>query len=333
MKNKRTVLFSLGLIAAAATGAYLYFTGDRYVSTDNAYLKFDKVTISSEVSGTIASIPVTENQHVVEGDVLVTVDEAAYQAAVEKARARVQKAQSYIQSQVASYRTKQAELTLAENNHEFAGREYHRELNLSNRKLTSQALLDERKHALDVASEKRSIIEKELAQLLASLNGRVDVPLAEYAEVKEAQADLDLALIDLRRTKMVAPFDGYVSHLPKLGQHLDRGSPVLSLVSDSNVWIEANFKETDLVDVRVEQPVDITIDSYPDLHWQGRVESLGAATGAEYSVLPPQNATGNWIKVVQRVPIRISLQANQPDRVLRAGMSANVEIDTRASAI
>jgi membrane fusion protein (multidrug efflux system) len=333
MMNIRTILFSLGLLVAGGTGGYLYFTADRFVSTDNAYLKFDKVTISSEVSGTITSIPVFENERVEQGEVLVTVDDAAYQAAVEKARARLQKTESYIQSQLASYRTKQSELALAANNLEFAKREYLRELNLAKKKLTSQSVIDERKHTLDVAGENRIIIENELAQLLASMDGRIDAPLEEYADVKEARADLDLAMINLQRTKILAPFDGFVSHLPKLGQHLDPGSPVLSLVSDSNVWIEANFKETDLVDVRVEQPVDITIDSYPDIHWQGRVESLGAATGAEYSVLPPQNATGNWIKVVQRVPIRIRLQPHAQNLVLRAGMSANVEIDTHASAI
>lgn len=331
--NVRAILFGFGLLAASAGSAYLYFKGERFVSTDNAYLKFDKVTISSEVSGTITSIPVEENARVSRGDVLVVVDEVAYEAAVQKARARVQKAESYIQSQLAIYRTKQAELALASNNLEFARGEYHRELNLSQKQLTSQAVLDERRHALDVASENRIIIENEVAQLLASLNGRVDAATAEYAEVKEAQADLDLAIIDLERTKIAAPFDGFVSHLPKLGQRLDPGSPVLSLVSDNNVWIEANFKETDLVDVRVEQPVEIIIDSYPDLHWQGRVESLSAATGAEFSVLPPQNATGNWIKVVQRVPIRIRLQASDNKAVLRAGMSASVEIDTHASAI
>lgn len=331
--NIRAILFSLGLLVAVAAGAYLYVTGDRFVSTDNAYLKFDKVTISSEVSGTITTVPVAENQHVQQGDVLVTVDRAAYDAASQKARARLQKAESYIRSQQANYRTKQAQLALAASNLDFANREYHRELNLAEKKLTSPALLDERKHALDIATENRLIIEKELAQLTASLNGRVDAPLREYAEVKEAQADLDLAIIDVQHTRIVAPFAGFVSHLPKLGQRLDRGSPVLSLVSDSNAWIEANFKETDLVDVRVEQPVEITIDSFPDIHWRGSVESLGAATGAEYSVLPPQNATGNWIKVVQRVPVRIRLEPNDHGLVLRAGMSASVEIDTHETAI
>jgi membrane fusion protein, multidrug efflux system len=151
--------------------------------------------------------------------------------------------------------------------------------------------------------------------------------------VMEAQADLDLAKINLKHTKIAAPFDGFVSHLPKLGQHIDPGSPILSLVSDKNAWIEANFKETDLVGVHIDQPVDITIDAYPDLHWKGTVESLSAATGAEYSLLPPQNATGNWIKVVQRVPIRIKLQPNQQDPVLRAGMSADIQIDTRSSTL
>jgi membrane fusion protein (multidrug efflux system) len=151
--------------------------------------------------------------------------------------------------------------------------------------------------------------------------------------VIEAQADLDLARINLEHTKITAPFDGFVSHLPKLGQHIDPGSPILSLVSDKDVWIEANFKETDLINLHIEQAVDITIDAYPGFHWKGTVASLSAATGAEYSVLPPQNATGNWIKVVQRVPVRIKLQRNQQDPVLRAGMSADIQIDTRSSAL
>jgi membrane fusion protein (multidrug efflux system) len=332
MTNIRTILFGLGLLAACGVGAYFYFSGDRFVSTDNAYLKFDKVTLSAEVSGNITSILVAENQKVHQGDLLITVDDATYRVALEKAQARLQKAQSYIRALQASYRTKQAELAMAASNLEFADKEYQRELNLSQKNLTSEALIDERKHNLDLARERRIIIAKELAQLLANLNDRTDAPLNEYSEVMEAQADLDLARINLEHTKIVASFDGYVGHLPKLGQHIDPGSPILSLVSDKNVWIEANFKETDLLNVRADQSVDITIDSYPDLHWKGIVESLSAATGAEFSLLPAQNATGNWIKVVQRVPIRIKLQPNPANPVLRAGMSANVQIDTHSSA-
>ena len=332
MMNIRTVLFSLGLVLACGTGAYLYLTEQRFVSTDNAYLKFDKVTLSAELSGNITSIAVAENQKVKKDDLLVTVDGASYQVALEKAQARLQKAESYITAMRASYGTKQAGLALAVSNQDFASKEYQREVNLAQKKLTSESLIDERRHSLNIANEQRIIIEKELAQLLANLNGRIDAPLREYSEVMEAQADLDLARINMEHTSIRAPFDGYVSHLPKLGQHIDPGSPVLSLVSDSKVWIEANFKETDLVSLRVDQAVDITIDSYPDRHWQGIVDSLSAATGAEYSLLPPQNATGNWIKVVQRVPVRIRLLPNEQDPVLRAGMSVYVKIDTRASA-
>lgn len=332
MFNVRTVLFSLGLLAAGAVGAYLYVVSDRYISTDNAYLKFDKVALSSEVTGNITSIHVVENQSVKSGDLLLTVDDAVYRVAQEKAAARVQQAESDIRSLQASYRTKEAQLALAVSDLEFADKEYRRELNLSRQNLTSEASIDDRKHTLDIANERRIIIEKERAQLLANLNGRADAPVGQYSAVMEAQADLDLANINLQHTRVLAPFDGIVSHLPKLGQHLDPGSALLSLVSDENPWIEANFKETDLADLRVGQAVDITVDAYPDHHWRGTVESVSAATGAEYSVLPPQNATGNWIKVVQRVPIRIALQAQQAEPALRAGMSAYVEIDTRALA-
>lgn len=325
--NMRLVLFAFGVLVAALVGTYLYLDGSGSVTTDNAYLKFDKVTLSSELAGRIAAIHVVENTKVAKGDLLVTLDDAAYVVQLRKAEARLKKAQSYIRSLSANYRTKYAQLTLAESNLDFAKKEYERELNLSRKNLTSEALIDDRRHNLDVAREHRTIVEQELAQILANLNGRNDAPIGEYPEVMEAQADLDLARIDLDHARIVAPFDGFVSHLAKLGQYTNPGSPILSLVSDTAVWVEANFKETDLVNLRVGQVVDVTVDAYPDLHWKGTVESLNAATGAEYSLLPPQNATGNWIKVVQRVPIRIRLEPNQMDPVLRAGMSAYIKID------
>jgi membrane fusion protein (multidrug efflux system) len=326
--NYRSLFFSVGLLVAALVAAYLYLTGDRFITTDNAYLKLDKVTLSSEIAGKITSVLVTENQKVAKGDLLITVDDAAYVVALRKSEARLKKAESYIQSLRASYRTKEAELALAASNLDYAKKEYERELNLSQKKLTSEALIDDRKHNLDVANEHRIIIEKERAQLLANLNDHADAPIGDYSEVMEAQADLDLARINLEHTRIVAPFAGFVSHLPKLGQYINAGSPILSVVADTAVWVEANFKETDLVNLQVDQVVDIAVDAYPDLHWKGTVESLNAATGAEYSILPPQNATGNWIKVVQRVPIRIKLEPNPADPILRAGMSAYIKIDT-----
>jgi membrane fusion protein, multidrug efflux system len=332
MMNKRTLLFGLGLAVALAVGAYLYIANGRYISTDNAYLKFDKVTVSAEVSGRITALLVKENQKVSKGDVLATIDEAPYQLALEKSAARVKQSESNINSLKAAYVTKQAELAMAVSNLEYANTEYQRELNLSRKKLTSDALIDDRRHSLEVARERKTIIEKELTRLLASLNDQADAPVNEYSEVIAAQADVSLAQINVERTRIVAPFDGFVSHLPKVGQHIDIGSPVLSLVSDKNVWVEANFKETELGKLQLDQAVEITIDAYPDRRWQGTVDSVGAATGAEYSILPPQNATGNWIKVVQRIPVRIKLHDAEAGPVLRAGMSVYVKIDTRPSS-
>lgn len=328
----RTLLFALGFLVAAIVGAYLYVTESRYVSTDNAYLKFDKVTLNAEVSGVVKLLQVEENQAVQEGDLLVTLDDAIYRVAVEKARAQVNQAESHIKSLKASYHAKEAELALAENNLDFAQKEYVRQVNLSRKKLTSEAIIDERRHNLDIARENRAIIEQELAQLRANLNDDVDAPVGEYSEVMSAKADFALAQINLERTRITAPFDGFVGRLPKLGQRIDVGAPVLSLVSDANAWIEANFKETEVADLYVGQPAEITVDAYPGLRLEGTVESLSPASGAEYSVLPPQNATGNWIKVVQRIPVRIRLQAYEDDLVLRAGMSAVVRVDTRPAS-
>jgi membrane fusion protein, multidrug efflux system len=329
--NKRSIFFGLGLAVAVAVGAYLYFTNGRYIGTDNAYLKFDKVTLSAEVSGTITALLVKENQQVQQGALLATIDDASYRVALEKANARVKQSESNINSLKAAYHTKQAELAMAVSNLDYANTSYQRELNLAKKKLTSDAVIDDRRHSLDVASERKIIIEKELARLLANLDGRADAPINEYSEVIAAQADVSLAQINLQRTRILAPFDGFVSHLPKVGQHIDIGSPVLSLVSDKNFWVEANFKETELDRLQLNQAVDITVDAYPDLHWRGSVESVGAATGSEYSILPPQNATGNWIKVVQRVPVRIKVHEVESGPVLRAGMSVYVKIDTRPS--
>ena len=146
-----------------------------------------------------------------------------------------------------------------------------------------------------------------------------------------AQADFNLAQIDLEHTRITAPFDGFVSHLPKLGQRIEVGNPILSLVAGRNAWVEANFKETEVADLYVGQPAEITIDAYPGQRWEGRVESVSPASGAEYSVLPPQNATGNWIKVVQRIPVRIRLLPRETGPVLRAGMSTVVKIDSHRS--
>jgi membrane fusion protein (multidrug efflux system) len=166
--------------------------------------------------------------------------------------------------------------------------------------------------------------------LLARLGGRADRPVDDYPPVKAAAEDLERARVDLGHAHLYAPQAGIISHLPKIGSRLDAGRPAFAIVSDHAVWIEANFKETDLEWVRAGQKVEIDIDTYPGHRWQGHVESISQATGAAFSLLPAQNASGNWVKVVQRIPVRIALQPGKDDPPLRDGMSATVQIDTGA---
>ncbi len=170
--------------------------------------------------------------------------------------------------------------------------------------------------------------ERALDQIRARLGGDLDRPVTEQAAYLAAKSMRDAAALDLEHTVVRAPFDGIASKVPTLGQYVQPGAPVMTVVADHDMWIEANYKETDLTHVAVGQPVDISLDTYPDRHWRGRVESISQATGAEFSVIPAQNATGNWVKVTQRIPVRIAIERRADDPELRSGMSAIVDIDT-----
>ena len=170
--------------------------------------------------------------------------------------------------------------------------------------------------------------ERALDQIRARLGGDLDRPATEQAAYLAAKSSRDAAALELEHTVVRAPFDGIASKVPTLGQYVQPGAPVMTVVADHDMWIEANYKETDLTHVAVGQPVDISLDTYPDRHWRGRVESISQATGAEFSVIPAQNATGNWVKVTQRIAVRIAIEMHSDDPSLRSGMSAIVDIDT-----
>ncbi|WP_293947943.1 HlyD family secretion protein [Sneathiella sp.] len=328
----RNTLLLLGPLLVILVGGYLYFTGGRFVETDNAYVKSDKVSIAAEVSGLIASVSVRENQHVAKGDELFRIDDRPYRIAITAAEAGLANARDKIASLKANYRQKQGELALARTNIAFAQKEYGRQEKLIASSAVSRSKLDATRHDLDVARQQLDVIKQEISEITAQLGGNPDIPVAEHALYLAAMADKDKALLDLERTVVRAPFDGIASNTPQIGQQvIGNGafsSAVMSLISDRDIWIEANFKETDLTHVRPGQKVTVTVDTYPDQTWDGTVESLSQATGAEFSVIPPQNATGNWVKVVQRIPVRVRLDARQEELPLRAGMSSLVEIDT-----
>lgn len=315
-------------VTLAMVAAYFYVMGGRYVATENAHIKADRVQISGQVEGPITRIAVEENEVVQQGALLFQIDPAPYRIALHLAQARLQQARSAIETLKASYRQTQKALQVTRLNAAYAQQEYQRQLTLAQRHLTARAQRDRYRHDRDVAKEQLAARRQELARIRASLNGDPNIAVNRHPRYREAEAARDAAALDLRRTWVPAPFDGVAAKVPGPGAQVTVGKPVMSLVAARGAWIVANFKETALTHVRSGQPVRIAVDTYPDRQWHGRVESIAQATGAEFSLLPPQNATGNWVKVVQRIPVRIAIDRQSDDPPLRAGMSVTVVIDT-----
>lgn len=324
----RAVLLTLGPLVVIAAGTYVYFTSGRVVETDNAYVKADMAIVSAEVTGPIVAVAVRENQRVKQGDVLFTIDPRPFQVALDRAEAQLGAVSDLVESFRASYRQTTEQLALARTNAQYEEREYARLSALAERKLASEVAVDEARHDRDVANREVEVTQRALEQIRARLGGDLDRPLTEQSAYLAAKATLDAAALDMERTVVRAPFDGIASKVPTVGQFVAPGTAVMSVVADRGMWIEANYKETDLTHVAPGQAVEIELDTYPGRTWRGRVESISQATGAEFSVIPAQNATGNWVKVTQRIPVRIAVDVESKDPELRVGMSAIVAIDT-----
>lgn len=322
-----TLLIVVPLIASLAVGV-VYLRGGRFVETDNAYVKADKVPVSAEVSGAIKEVLVEENQTVLAGQPLFRLDSAPFAVAVAKAEAKLAQARTDQAVLKASYREKQAEITVAQTKRGFANKDQQRQADLVAKSFISASRFDEAKQNTDLAAQQVVTLEQDLKRIAETLGGSVDVPVERLPSYRAAQAELDQARLDLARVEVRASLPGTVSKLPKPGQYITAGSMAMALVVNNDLWVEANFTEKDLTFVHPGQPVVIHIDTYPDATWQGVVDSLSPATGAEFSVIPAQNATGNWVKIAQRVPVRIKLKTAQGTPQLRAGFSALVEIDT-----
>lgn len=327
-RRKRFVLLVLVPLVAALAGGFLYLQGGRYIETDNAYVKAEKVPVSAQVSGTVIEVLVGENQAVTAGQPLFRLDPASFRVAVAKAEAKLAQARTDIEALRASYREKQAEIALARTRLAFAQREQRRQADLVARNFVSAARFDDARQNSDLASQQILALEQDLKRIAETLGGGLDTPVEQHPAYRMALAELEQARLDFARGEVRAPLPGIVSKPPKAGQYVAAGSTAMALVVSGNLWIEANFPETDLTYVRPGQPVAVRIDTYPDAAWTGVVESLSPATGAEFSLIPAQNATGNWVKIAQRVPLRIRLDAAPGTPPLRAGLSALVEIDT-----
>ncbi len=311
--------------------AYLYFTAGRYASTDDAYVKADKISISADVGARVVSVAVRDNQSVKAGDVLFTLDDSSYRIALERAQAQLASARLQIDGLRATYRQRQADLKAAQDTLAYMQRESERQQQLLATHVTTQQKADEARHNLDNARQQVASAEQQINNTLAALGGNPDIETDQHPLVQQAQAQVDQAQLDLTHTVVRAPANGYVTMVDKLpvGQYLTAATPAFQLISTDRAWVEANFKETDLTRMRPGQQATVNIDTYPDRSFTAHVESIAAGTGSEFSVLPPQNATGNWVKIVQRVPVRLVIDNPDPDHPLRAGMSAMVEVDTR----
>jgi membrane fusion protein (multidrug efflux system) len=317
-------------LVAIAGGGYWYVYGARYVSTDNAYVRAAKTTISAEVSGRIASVLVGENEAVPAGHPLLTIDDEVYRIALSRAEAERATVIARLDALRAQIRQKHEELELATIMAGYAEREHNRGATLAARSVVSVSKLDEARNRMDSARQQMAIVRQEIERLVVDLGGDELAPADRHPAVRQAQAMVDEARVALERTKVFSPVDGIVSRVDSIrpGDHVRPGVPLFSVVATSQKWIEANFKETDLTRVVAGQPVEVTVDTFPGVKLPAEVHSIGAATGAEFALIPPQNASGNWVKIVQRIPVRIRLLEARSLPLLRAGMSAQVTIDT-----
>ncbi|MDE0971622.1 MAG: HlyD family secretion protein [Arenicellales bacterium] len=327
---KRTVFLIVIPLLAICVGLYLYAAGGRYVSTDNAYVKANVIIISPEVSGRVTSVLVVDNQAVEANDVLLQLDSSPLEITLSRARAQMAVIRTELESLRADYGETVVQAQLAEDKVRYLVRRYKRQRKLLKQGLSSEEKHDEAKHNLQVARREVQIIEQRIQRVLAQLAGNERLPVDQHPRYLTAQTTYDQAAVELKATTIRAPASGIVSNMKlQVGEYAQAGKPIFSLIQNQPIWIEANLKETQLTHILPGQQATIVADAYPDKIWESVISSIAPATGAEFSILPPQNASGNWVKVVQRIPINLVIidQAGGPQ--LRAGMTVSVRIDTR----
>jgi len=325
----RVLLLVVVPVIAVLGGLYIYATGGQEVETDNAYVKANIVAISSTITGKVIETLVQDNQQVEAGAILFRLDPEPYQIAVTGARAQMEVVRSDVQQLRAEYRATLQEAAEGRERIEFLTRQFERQERLKEKGMTRGDTYDEAHHNLEAAKRRLDSIHEKTNRVLAAMSGDPNQPVERMPRYVEARAAYDAAMLDLSRAQIKAPVAGVISNMKlRAGEFVEKGAPMFSLIEAGPPWIEANFKETQLTHMVVGQRAVVVADAYPDHEWSAAVDTIAPATGAEFAVLPPQNATGNWVKVVQRVPVRIKVEqpAGQPQ--LRAGMTVSVSVDT-----
>jgi membrane fusion protein (multidrug efflux system) len=323
-------LFALLPAVLLATG-YYYVTGGQVMSTDDAYVQAEKVGISTDVSGIVQDVAVKDNQQVEAGRVLYRLDPRQFQIALDNAKANLAQVAMSIEAMKQDYKRMMSDTAAQQAQVDLDQTNYDRNAMLLKTATISQAVFDQARYTLENDKGKLAALQQQTKVQLAKLGGDPDIATTDHPQYRQAQAQVDEAQRQLDHTIVTAPFAGIVTNVPAIapGKYLAASTTAFFLVDTDHVWVDATPKETELTYVRPGQPVTVTVDMYPDHEWHGVVESVSPAAAQEFSLLPAQNTSGNWVKVVQRVPIRVRLDTGDKNLPpLRAGMSVEVDVDT-----
>jgi membrane fusion protein (multidrug efflux system) len=326
----RLPLMLAGPIVVLLAATWWYLTSGRYVSTDDAYIQAARTMVSADVSGRVVAVTVHDNQRVAAGQLLFQLDDRPSRIAVEEATAMLNAARLQVEALKATYRLKVADAKGAEDTLAYQQREFERQRQLAASGVASRSTFEQVQNNMAVAQQKVASTQSDIANIKAQLGGNPDIPVEQHPSVQRAQANLDKANLDLSYTTVRAHEAGVVTKVEQLqvGSYVTASTPVFAIVSD-RIWVEANFKETELTHMRAGQTATVEVDTYPGVTFDAKLVSLSPGTGLTFSLLPPENATGNWVKVVQRLPVRLQLDNPDPSRPLHAGLSVTVDVDTQ----
>jgi membrane fusion protein (multidrug efflux system) len=330
-RYRRFLLLVVLPIVAVIGGVAFYLNGGRYVGTDDTYVGAQKILITPDISGRIDKVVVKEGELVHKGDVLFEIDPVPFRLAVDRAKAALEQAKTSHDNLVANIQIYDDMAKLMQQSIDLKQRDVERKSALVKNSYGSQLDLDNSTNSAITVRAELAFVQQQRSNSLTQLLGKPDLPLADFPPYYQAQAALAQAERDLDHTEMRAPMDGVATMVDQiqLGRFVVAGSPVFTVIDVAKPWVDSNLKESDFTHLAVGQPVDIEVDAFPDHLFKGTVGSLSPGTGAQFAILPPQNATGNFVKVVQRIPVRIYFDANDPMvKKLKAGMSAYATIDT-----
>ena len=326
---RRTLMFAL-LPVALIAGAYFYVTGGAVMSTDNAYVQADMVGLSTDVAGIVTQVLVHDNQKVARGDILFKLDPLQFQLALDRSEAQIGNTRNDLVALQASYRNMQTQVEQAKKDVDFNDVNFKRQQQLLVNNFTPRATFDAAQNTLQGAQQKLGSLNAQLAGIAANLNGDPNAPIENHPRYKDAVATRDEAARQLAHTVVRAPFAGIVTNVPSLqpGQYLAAAATAFNIVSTDRVWVQASPKETELTYVQPGQKAMVEVDSYPGQQWTGTVDSISPASASSFSLLPAENTSGNWVKVVQRIPMRISVTNVSGKPQLRVGMSVELSVAT-----